>query len=550
MKKTLLFSFLILFISAFSFAISDITLHIDGDDIVIKRNKIYLEDEKIGEIINENILKLYDEEDNKTTIYEDEKFLYMITKYDTDLFDKSETKFSKATGNLVFVTDGFNYAAYDEVTGLTVNTNVIYVFENEYESTERFYNEEETVIKEIVTKGIIINNDLNNIKKEEIIISEYNDDGIQTHETCYNGENNFLYEIEFDNDGNRTKEKDYDEQNTIICEIIFKTTKTSNNSRINEEIQRRRFNKKTKEFETWEKITGEEIIIENNIYLCTEAKETTFNKIEKSVDKIIKWDNNNFAKIKKIDITKINEYKFLEKLQNQKNYIGRKFYIRNDNTNIHYYINYDLDNFKIDLNSCFEIQIIDKKHVNYADLNLSPKQSGPFGLDIGMTYDEVKAACNGVEPEHIGDDRYYVKPIKSHPDFEKYVVWISPVYGLYYLKGISSFISTIDNGKELKNKYNNLLKVLEKKYGKYYGIDAVNYDYKWNDDTNWLEKLQNKEKKYHSYFYLPYENFDGLDLVLLGIDTTGTFSIIDTYIFIEYEFYNHEASKELLNDVL
>ena len=364
MKKTLLFSFLILFISAFSFAISDITLHRDGDDIVIKKNKIYLYDENIGEIINENILKLYDEEDNKTTIYEDEKFLYMITKYDTDLFDKRETKFSKATGNLVFVTDGFNYAAYDEVTGLTVNTNVIYVFENEYESTERFYNEEETVIKEIVTKGIIINNDLNNIKKEEIIISEYNDDGIQTHETCYNGENNFLYEIEFDNDGNRTKEKDYDEQNTIICEIIFKTTKTSNNSRINEEIQRRRFNKKTKEFETWEKITGEEIIIENNIYLCTEAKETTFNKIEKSVDKIIKWDNNNFAKIKKIDITKINEYKFLEKLQNQKNYIGRKFYIRNDNTNIHYYINYDLDNFKIDLNSCFEIQIIDRPFSN------------------------------------------------------------------------------------------------------------------------------------------------------------------------------------------
>ena len=69
-------------------------------------------------------------------------------------------------------------------------------------------------------------------------------------------------------------------------------------------------------------------------------------------------------------------------------------------------------------------------------MNKSGKGKGPFGFDIGMTYDEVKEACNGEAPEHISDDRYYVKPKNTHPLFEKYIVWISPKYGVYYVKGI------------------------------------------------------------------------------------------------------------------
>ena len=547
MKKTLLFSLLILFLTSFTFAISDITLHMDGDDIVIKKNKDYKEDEKIGEINNENILKLYDDEDEKLIIYEDEKFIYISPKNTID--EQFEIRFSKTNGNPVYIRDGTDSEILDENTGLKISETR--VSGNEYSTIEYFYNNDEEIIKEILTEGQIIDNNLENKKIDYISISEYNDFGIQTQETCYNSNNQVLYEIEFDNEGNRIKEKDYDEQNNIIYEILYQTTKTSSNSRINSEIQRRRFNKKTQEYETWEKIPfdkDKKIIIENNVYICNIPKD--YSTIEKSIDKTIEWDNYNFAKIKKIDITKITEYKYLENLQKQKKYIGYHFSLFNDNTNTYFYINYDLENFEIDLNSCIEIQLINKKEFNYADLNLSGNRSGPFGFDIGMTYDEVKAACNGVEPEHIGDDRYYVKPIKSHPDFEKYVVWISPVYGLYYIKGIGSFISTTDNGKNIKNKYNNLLKVLEKKYGKYFGVNFLNPNYNWNEDSNWLEKLKNKDIKYHSYFNLNYENYDGLDFVLLGIDTTDTFTITDAYIFIEYEFYNHEASKELLNDVL
>ena len=48
MKKIVLYILLLFFTSSFTFAISDITLHMDGDDIVIRKNKIYVENEKIG----------------------------------------------------------------------------------------------------------------------------------------------------------------------------------------------------------------------------------------------------------------------------------------------------------------------------------------------------------------------------------------------------------------------------------------------------------------------------------------------------------------------
>lgn len=57
--------------------------------------------------------------------------------------------------------------------------------------------------------------------------------------------------------------------------------------------------------------------------------------------------------------------------------------------------------------------------------------AGPFGLDMGMTIEDVTKACGGNELEYISDDRYYIQPVKSHPLFEGYVVWISETEATY-----------------------------------------------------------------------------------------------------------------------
>ena len=73
---------------------------------------------------------------------------------------------------------------------------------------------------------------------------------------------------------------------------------------------------------------------------------------------------------------------------------------------------------------------------------------------MGMTIEDVTKACGGNEPEYISDDRYYIQPVKSHPLFEGYVVWISETEGLYYIKGISREIQTVTERKSNRNLQN------------------------------------------------------------------------------------------------
>lgn len=99
--------------------------------------------------------------------------------------------------------------------------------------------------------------------------------------------------------------------------------------------------------------------------------------------------------------------------------------------------------------------------------------AGPFGLDMGMTIEDVTKACGGNEPEYISDDRYYIQPVKSHPLFEGYVVWISETEGLYYIKGISREIQANSYGTEVKQEFAKLLSPLERKYGNFEIIDEI-----------------------------------------------------------------------------
>jgi len=69
--------------------------------------------------------------------------------------------------------------------------------------------------------------------------------------------------------------------------------------------------------------------------------------------------------------------------------------------------------------------------------------SAPFGLSMEMTLKEVEDACDGERPERLSDDdRYFIKPAKSHSRFKTYIAWIDDEYGLYSIRGISDDIAT------------------------------------------------------------------------------------------------------------
>ncbi|WP_295800115.1 hypothetical protein [uncultured Treponema sp.] len=182
--------------------------------------------------------------------------------------------------------------------------------------------------------------------------------------------------------------------------------------------------------------------------------------------------------------------------------------------------------------------------------------AGPFGLDMGMTIEDVTKACGGNEPEYISDDRYYIQPVKSHPLFEGYVVWISETEGLYYIKGISREIRTNDYGTEVKQEFAKLLSPLERKYGKFEIVDEIVSDdvlpYKLKQDS-WMLTIAEGSRICEAHWSTDednFEKFDELITISIGVKTEATYITSKAYIWIEYGFANAIEGFNALDDVL
>lgn len=179
--------------------------------------------------------------------------------------------------------------------------------------------------------------------------------------------------------------------------------------------------------------------------------------------------------------------------------------------------------------------------------------AGPFGFSMGMTLDAIAFACDGTEPKHIADDRYYVQPAKSHPLFDGYVVWVSETKGLYYIKGISKEIKTTDYGTEVKQEFSKLLSSLERKYGKFKKIDKVDKNNLWHEEKYWMHAIANGARSYEAEWIASedsIEKFDGLVTIAVGVKTRKTFITDEAYIWIEYGFLNQSDAFDELDDVL
>ena len=182
--------------------------------------------------------------------------------------------------------------------------------------------------------------------------------------------------------------------------------------------------------------------------------------------------------------------------------------------------------------------------------------AGPFGLDMGMTIEDVTKACGGNEPEYISDDRYYIQPVKSHPLFEGYVVWISETEGLYYIKGISREIQANSYGTEVKQEFAKLLSPLERKYGNFEIIDEIVSDdvlpYKLKQDS-WMLTIAEGSRICEAHWSDgedASEKFGGLTTISIGIRTQATYITNKAYIWIEYGFVNAVKGFDNLDDVL
>ncbi len=180
--------------------------------------------------------------------------------------------------------------------------------------------------------------------------------------------------------------------------------------------------------------------------------------------------------------------------------------------------------------------------------------AGPFGLEMGMSFDDITKACGGIRPERLeNDDRYLVSPTKSHPDFEHYLVWVDDAKGLYRIRAISKEINTSKYGTELKSFFHEMNERLSKTYGKPQIYDEVKKGALdiYKKDEWWMMALSDGSRILESVW----ERGSGtvkmskdLDYVDLYADTTK-YSFDKGYLGLEYGFINREEIKKSQDDV-
>ena len=560
MKKLFLLFLILISNTFFIFGLPDITLFFDRNEfLTIKDNKLYDGDDYIGEIVNGIVIPEEQDEDiNGEIRFEEDSSIIIINYIEND--ESVIYHFSKKTGQAIYI----NYNSKGEATFFEDSGLVKTMKEFEEgvltRSIEYEYDDYGNPIKEIEYD-----------KNGEIItctIAKYKPNSdIQIFEATYGKNNELLEKKEFDVEeeallfyykytenhlvkkvefnpetGKKAFDYTYDKNEKIISRTIYDDI-------TGKALERQFYN--NKRTEKYKFITFDErniYMLEDGYYLNSKFCEYDWLKYRTEDPN---WNDFYNATITKIDFDKYSPgYSSLQKLKDNKVLIDMPVTLCKQNSQSYYCFNFTEDNY-IDYSSCYEITL-KRKDVDYTTMNKSGKGSGPFGFDIGMSYEDVKAACNGNEPEHISDDRYYVKPAKSHPQFEKYVLWISKKFGVYYIKGIGRDIKSSEYGTEIKLQFDNLLSILEKKYGSFKKTDTIKKGYSLQDEQYWMQALKDGARTYRADWVVPVndiDRFDGLYAIRIGISASNSYST-DAYIWIEYEFRNWDDSNALLNDVL
>ena len=137
---------------------------------------------------------------------------------------------------------------------------------------------------------------------------------------------------------------------------------------------------------------------------------------------------------------------------------------------------------------------------------------------MGMNLSEITKACGGKRPQHIDDDRYFIMPVKSHPLFKGYTVWVNDKVGLYCIRGESEEFYSNDYGLELKEQMAKIIVPLEKKYGHCKVIDILgDVNVSWyREDAYWMRTLANGARRYEAVWLFDEVGEDGLVYLAVG----------------------------------
>ena len=172
--------------------------------------------------------------------------------------------------------------------------------------------------------------------------------------------------------------------------------------------------------------------------------------------------------------------------------------------------------------------------------------AAPFGLKMGMTIDEIAEQCEE-EPSFVKDDIYWVKPIKSHPLFSYYAVYVSEKTGLYQIRAISDSVTCNKYGTEIQNAFNSVKDRIAKTYGKPRIINKVDSTISsfLQKDEYWFYTLKDGARQLSAIWGEKTELADNLIYVALDcVADNDIYHYEDAHLVLYYYFTNSTSVED------
>ena len=136
-----------------------------------------------------------------------------------------------------------------------------------------------------------------------------------------------------------------------------------------------------------------------------------------------------------------------------------------------------------------------------------------------------------------------IKPKKSHPSFEYYIVFVDKNKGLYQIKAISSSIITNDYGTELQNSFNATKDRIAKKYGEPTIRDEIDPESVFREGNYWMHTLKDGARTLAAIWGKGTKLSDNLDMIALEC-SAGEISVHQGFLILYYFFKNADKIED------
>jgi len=159
--------------------------------------------------------------------------------------------------------------------------------------------------------------------------------------------------------------------------------------------------------------------------------------------------------------------------------------------------------------------------------------AGPFGFERGMTKEQIIALVGNYAVKQTNDDALLLtRAPKPHPDFDQYMVTISPERGLLKISAIGITIQTNRYGTVLKAAFDEVRTAVASTYGPpSKDFNFLRSGSIWNEPEDWMMGLVKEERVLASYWDKELPNH------IVGIVLeANTLSTEKGYLVLRYEF--------------